>query len=89
MQTVITITQHEKTEWQRMADAAWSAGYLGVSLRYRLAASVPVGSTMEIARFDALQAAYRSWLTFNDFAAADYMVNPTAHRQQHTGNFNR
>jgi hypothetical protein len=84
---LIVPNDHEKSEWARMGESALDAGYDGVARRYLSAGTHPNGQPMLIERFDALQCAYRSWLCFNDFKAADYMVHGAEHRAHHTGNF--
>jgi len=84
---LITPTEHDKREWGRLAQAAYFAGYNGVGHRYSGAAALRKGEAMLIERFDQLQCAYRSWLCFNDFKAADYMVHGPEHRAHHSGNF--
>ena len=72
---MMTPTEHEKAEWSRMAQDAYAAGCNAVGHRYSTtAACTLIGGQIPLATFDALQAAYRSWLCFNDFKAADYMV---------------
>lgn len=74
--TTITPSEHEKSEWSRMARAAYAADYNSVGHRYSGAAALHINQPMSLATFDALQEAYRSWLVWGDFKAADYMVNP-------------
>jgi hypothetical protein len=83
----ITPTEHEKSEWSRMACAAYAAHYNGVGHRYSGAAAIRKGERMALDKFDALQCAYRSWLCFNDLKAADYMVHGAEHRAHCTGRF--
>lgn len=73
---MITPNQHEKSEWSRMARAAYAADHNDVGHRYSAAAALPIAAQMTIARFDDLQGGYRSWLCWNDFAAASWAINP-------------
>lgn len=87
MAQFIIPTDHEKAEWARMGETAFYAGYDGVSHRYMSASCHPKGQPMLLERFDRLQAAYRSWLCWGDYKAADYMVHGAEHRAHHSGNF--
>lgn len=60
-------TEHEKSEWSRMAQAAYKASLNPVGHRYSVAASLPKGGALPLARFDELQSGYRAWLVFNEF----------------------
>ncbi len=64
---MITLTAHEKSEWSRMAQAAYKVGLNHVGTRYSVAASLPADARMSEGRFDELQRDYRAWLTHNVF----------------------
>jgi hypothetical protein len=64
---MITPNQHEKNEWSRLAQAAYSAGKNPIGHRYSVAASIPNDYQMTVARFDELQEGYRNWLINNTF----------------------
>lgn len=61
---MITVTDHEKREWSRMAQDAYSTGRNDIGHTYSAAASIPSGTRLDVARYDALQDRYRSWLVF-------------------------
>lgn len=65
MRCGITITDHNKTEWARMAAAASAADQVDVCRRYTVAAAIPAGIMLPCADYDALQDAYRDWLVFS------------------------
>lgn len=67
---MITVTEHEKAEWSRMAQAAYAVSRNDIGTRYSVAATLRRGEAMTAARFDALQAPYRAWLVFNEWPAA-------------------
>jgi hypothetical protein len=67
---MIRPTRHEKLEWARMAQAAYSAGINRIGHRYSGAASIPDDYALTVARFDELQSGYRDWLCFNRFPDA-------------------
>lgn len=60
----MTPTEHEKSEWCRMACAAYLAGQTRIAHAYMRASCLPAGSTMDCRRFDWLQDGYRAWLVF-------------------------
>jgi len=63
-------TEHEKREWSRMAQAAYSAGHNAIGTRYSMASALCIiGAAMDLTRFDSLQSGYRAWLCFNEFSA--------------------
>lgn len=64
---MITITEHEKTEWSRYAQAAYVAGRNDIGHKMSVAASLPKGAQMTVSNYDALMSSYRAWLTFNEF----------------------
>lgn len=63
----ITPTEHEKSEWSRMARAAYAVRRNSIGHRYSVAAALRRNEPMRLARFDELQNGYRAWLCFNDF----------------------
>lgn len=69
---MITITQYEKDQRSRFAQAAYQAGKNIIGHRYSVAASIPNGARMEVATYDSLQDGWRAWLVFNDFSKAEY-----------------
>lgn len=66
---MITITQHEKDEWSRFAQAAYARRLVAVGHRFSAAASLPNGARMPVQQFDSLMRDYRAWLCFNVFPA--------------------
>lgn len=60
-------TQHEKNEWSRMAQAAYSVGRNDIGHRYSVAASIPRDSALTTRHFDELQRGYRAWLVDDVF----------------------
>lgn len=67
--TGITVTQHEKNEWSRMARAAYSADRNDVGHRYSMAATVRNGEQVRADWYDRIQSGYRAWLVFNEWPA--------------------
>lgn len=66
----IVPTEHAKREWSRMAQAAYHSDRNDVGHRFSMAsACIPVGGRMELKRYDALMAAYRAWLVFDEWPA--------------------
>jgi hypothetical protein len=59
---MITVTQHDKNEWARMAKDAYANDVNYMGHRYSGAASIPNGSRLTCQVFDALQDNYRKWL---------------------------
>ena len=59
---MITPTEHEKSEWSRLARDAYAndANYLGH--RYSGAAALRFGQSIPFAVYDGLQTLYRTWL---------------------------
>ena len=61
-------TEHEKSEWSRMACAAYGADRNDIGHRYSMASAVTrIGEAMPVSLFDTLQAGYRVWLINNIF----------------------
>lgn len=67
--STITPTEHDKSEWSRMAHAAYANGRNSIGHRYSMAATLCRNEPMRVDRFDELQAGYRAWLCFNEFPA--------------------
>ena len=76
----ITITNHEKSEWSRFAQAAYARGDNATGHRFSAAASLPTNAEMTVAHFDSLQRDYRAWLVFNEFPCAE-PVSPMTYAQ--------
>lgn len=64
---MITVLQHDKDEWARLAQAAYAAGFNRIGHRYSAAASMPAGMKMQAWQFDDLQSDYRAWLVFGEW----------------------
>jgi hypothetical protein len=62
-----TPTQHDKSEWSRLAQAAYRAGRNSIGHTYSVAASIPRDAEIPLAHWDYLQYGYRTWLCFNEF----------------------
>ena len=60
----VLTTNHERAEWSRMAKAAYASGHNATGHRFSVAATQ---LSMPLARFDSLQADYRSWLIDNQY----------------------
>ena len=63
-------TQHEKNEWSRLAQDAYSKSLNAIGHRYSAYASIPRAATITVAMFDSLQVGYRRWLIDGDFSLA-------------------
>lgn len=59
----ITPNQHEKNEWARMAQSAYSTGHSFYGHRYSAYAALKTDAELPINVFDTLQRVYRTWLT--------------------------
>lgn len=57
------LTDHERSEWARMAQAAYNRSRSDVGHRMSVAAS---RSVLTVAEFDARAAEYRRWLVFDE-----------------------
>lgn len=68
---MITVTQYEKDQWSRFAQAAYAADRNAIGHRYSGAASIPNGARLPVAVYDSLQAGWRAWFVFNDFSNAE------------------
>lgn len=66
---IMTPTAHEKSEWQRMARAAYSIGKNAVGHQFSTAASLADNEALPLNRFDDLQDKYRAWLCFGEWPA--------------------
>jgi hypothetical protein len=66
----ITPTPFEKSQWSRMAQAAYRDGHNLVGHQYSIAASLPSAGSMATPRFDDLQRGFREWLLSNAFPTA-------------------
>jgi hypothetical protein len=64
---MMTPSQHEKSEWSRMASAAYAASRNDIGTRYSVAASIPYRAELPLEMFDSLQAGYRAWLIDGTF----------------------
>lgn len=62
MSQFITVSEHEKAEWSRMAQSAYRENRNSVGHRYSMAATLRIGEQMRIDAFDTLQRNYRNWL---------------------------
>lgn len=60
----ITPNDHEKAEWSRVAQAAYSSGNNALGHRFSAYASLEHGARMPADLFDNLQSIYRTWLVF-------------------------
>lgn len=70
----ITVTDHNKSEWARMAQSAYRADLNAIGHRFSGAASITRGTRLTCAEYDSLQTLYRAWLVFGfeDEAFAHY-----------------
>lgn len=57
-------TEHEKSEWSRLAQDAYSKDRNDIGHRFSIAASAKAGVEFELTYFDELQGEYRQWLNF-------------------------
>lgn len=64
---MIIVTQYDKDQWSRMAQAAYREGHNEIGHRYSVAASIPAYTQLTVERFDALNIAWRRWLVFNEW----------------------
>lgn len=60
--TTITPTEHEKSEWSRMAQDAYARDLNDIGHRFSGAASIVRGALMRADVFNALMADYLAWL---------------------------
>jgi hypothetical protein len=67
---MMTVSEHEKAEWARLAQAAYAANRNDLGHQYSVAASLQKGGSISISRFDWLQRGYRGWL-IGGFAELD------------------
>jgi len=62
---VIIPTEHDKREWSRMAQDAYSKGFNSIGHRFSMAsACVGIGQAVAWKWFDEIQSEYKSWLCF-------------------------
>lgn len=61
---MITVLQHNKDEWSRMASDAYAKGHNAFGHRYSGLAALPTGSKLPVAVYDSVQHVYRQWLVF-------------------------
>lgn len=61
---MITILQHNKNEWSRMAQDAYAKGRDDFGQMFNSAASARTGAQIAVHQFDQLQSLYRAWLVF-------------------------
>lgn len=80
---MITVTQHEKNEWSRFAQAAYARRDNATGHRFSVAASLPHGARMPVHQYDSLMRDYRAWLCFDELPAqeggAKIIIYPTTH----------
>lgn len=65
---MLTPTADEKSEWSRMARAAYRENRNDIGHRFSGAAALPHDGALPIRTFDSLQTDYRAWLMWNEFA---------------------
>lgn len=65
----ITPNAHEKSEWSRMAQAAYLGRRNDIGHRFSVAASLPSYGQVTVAYFDRLQTEYRAWLISDEWPA--------------------
>lgn len=68
---MITPTEHEKSEWSRMAVAAYARRDNATGHCFSVAASLPRNAGMHVVWFDALMRDYRRWLCFNELPGGE------------------
>jgi hypothetical protein len=74
---MITVTQHEKNEWSRLAKSAYASGRNEIGHRFSAAAALRNDESMEQDRFDELQSEYRAWLDASEsFAEPKHTPGP-------------
>ena len=67
---MITVTQYEKDQWSRIAHAAYAEMRNAIGTKYSVAASIPNGTQIPVAKYDALQNGWRAWFVFSDWSKA-------------------
>lgn len=65
--THVSPNGHEKAEWSRLAQNAYSINRNDLGHKFSAAASIPSGWMMPVDRFDYLQSIYRHWLVTGQF----------------------
>lgn len=63
----ITPTRHQKLEWARMAQAAYSTDHNWTGHRFSGLASIPDSASLPIAVYDTAMNQYRAWLIDNQY----------------------
>jgi hypothetical protein len=66
---VMTVTDHERREWSRMAQAAYAVDRNDVGHRYSVASAIL--KETDVRTFDALMNGYRAWLVFGTWPAIE------------------
>jgi hypothetical protein len=66
----MTPNAHEKAEWARLAQAAYSRDRNDIGHRFSGAASLRNAEAITLSLFDELQGIYRDWLVFDNFPEA-------------------
>jgi hypothetical protein len=61
------VTEHQKTEWSRMATKCYATGHNALGTRMSVAATLRRGETMALRQWDSLMDAYRAWLCFDEY----------------------
>lgn len=69
---VIVPTEHEKSEWSRLAQAAYAVDRNDLGAKFSVsAACCGVGQSIPLHRFDELRRIYRQWL-ISGFSAVTF-----------------
>lgn len=76
MTTYITPNTHEKSEWSRMAQAAYRNALNSIGHTYSTAASLPNAGRIPVEYFDKLQSGYRGWLLSGYFVDQSGRLHP-------------
>ncbi len=63
----LTVTQHNRSEWSRMAQDAYAKGRNDVGHRMSAKAALPEGHRLTCAEYDAIMGEYRAWLIGDGF----------------------
>ena len=59
---MITVTEHQKTEWSRMAQDAYRNNRNDIGHRFSGAAALPRNAAIRVDLYDDLMHTYRAWL---------------------------
>ena len=62
---MMTVTEHTRNEWSRMAKAAYASGHNDIGYRFSVAAT---HKTLPVNRYDFLMIEFRDWLCWNKWA---------------------